>query len=243
MKKEWYENWFDSKYYHILYSNRNDQEASDFLDRIINKLNIPVNSEIADLACGKGRHSIYLNNKGMKVTGYDLSINSINHAKEFENQSLKFMVHDMREEFNVDRFDWVMNLFTSFGYFNNIEDNLKVLIAIRKSLKSNGKIVLDYFNSSFVIKNLNQVEKKTVQGTLFKIKREINRNRIIKTIEFETENGVNKFQESVDLLNNFDFEWLFSMAKLSVVDKFGDYGLNKFDPHTSPRMIYVLEKK
>ena len=73
------------------------------------------NSKLIDIACGTGRHSTYFNKKGMRVVGIDLSKNSISKAKIFENNSLIFKVHDMREVYKKDYFDIGTNLFTSFG--------------------------------------------------------------------------------------------------------------------------------
>ena len=66
-QKEWFESWFSSPYYHILYKNRDDEEAAKFIDNIINFLDPVSNAKILDAACGKGRHSIYLNEKGFDV--------------------------------------------------------------------------------------------------------------------------------------------------------------------------------
>mgnify|MGYP006218421301 CR=1 FL=1 len=107
-----------------LYKNRNEEEAQVFMDNITHYLNMPENGTILDLACGKGRHSIYLNKLGYKVTGVDLSENSIAIANESSNESLQFKTHDMREPMN-ETYDAVFNLFTSFGYFDIYEDNIK----------------------------------------------------------------------------------------------------------------------
>ena len=69
----WFENWFNSKYYHILYKNRDHKEAVFFLDNIIKNININ-DGQILDVACGKGRHAKYLNHLGFNVTGIDLSL-------------------------------------------------------------------------------------------------------------------------------------------------------------------------
>ncbi|MGB1309467.1 MAG: class I SAM-dependent methyltransferase, partial [Oceanihabitans sp.] len=93
-EKEWFASWFDSPFYHILYKDRDYTEAQQFMDNLTQYLNLPEKGKILDLACGKGRHSIYLNKLGYQVTGVDLSENSIAHAKQFENESLHFKVHD-----------------------------------------------------------------------------------------------------------------------------------------------------
>src|SRR5215471_8928653 len=126
MKKEaWYESWFDSPYYHHLYEHHDTDEASNEVEQIVEKLGIQPPSTILDVACGRGRHAIELSRKGFDVTGIDLSWKNILHAQHFEDDHLSFFVHDMREVFYVNFFDVVLNLFTSFGYFEAEKDNLK----------------------------------------------------------------------------------------------------------------------
>ena len=85
---EWFEDWFDSPYYHILYKNRDDKEAKDFISNLINYLKPGTNNILLDVACGKGRHSLFLNQLVFTVDGFDLSENSINIAKKYENKKL-----------------------------------------------------------------------------------------------------------------------------------------------------------
>ncbi len=87
---EWFEDWFNTKYYHILYENRNDDEAQSFIQRLLKELSLSKNSRVLDLACGQGRHSRFLNRLGYDVVGTDLSDQSIAHAKVNENERLKF---------------------------------------------------------------------------------------------------------------------------------------------------------
>ena len=117
-KKEWFAEWFDSPYYHVLYRDHNEQEAHDFLDRIIKNitpqyLDRRATSEVRmlDLACGKGRHSRYLAAQGFDVVGLDLSENSIAFAKQFEQPNLTFFQHDMRKPFRINYFDYIFNVF------------------------------------------------------------------------------------------------------------------------------------
>ena len=152
-KTSWYASWFDTPYYHLLYKERNQTEAQMFMDNLTNYLNISEGSKILDLACGKGRHSKYLNTIGYHVTGVDLSINSIAFAKQFEKENLHFEVHNMCKPYN-EKFDAVFNLFTSFGYFNKDENNLNTIKAIKQDLNESGFAVIDFMNSQHVIDNL-----------------------------------------------------------------------------------------
>src|SRR5690554_3145970 len=143
--KNWFVEWFDTDYYHILYKDRDYKEAALFIDNITSYLNLPDNAKVLDLCCGKGRHSSYLNTLGFDVLGVDLSENSIAEAKKNENDSLHFKTHDMREPVG-QKFDAVFNLFTSFGYFENGQDNLSTLKAIQESLLDDGFAVIDFMN-------------------------------------------------------------------------------------------------
>jgi SAM-dependent methyltransferase len=120
---EWFGTWFDSEYYHLLYKDRDYTEAEAFVAKLAAYLEPPKDALIHDLACGKGRHSIYLNKLGYHVEGSDYSANSIKHAKQHENDTLKFYVHDMRLPM-PRKYDYILNLFTSFGYFNTEAEHL-----------------------------------------------------------------------------------------------------------------------
>ena len=179
---KWFQSWFDTPYYHILYKHRDFKEAEDFIKNLVSYLNIDTDDSILDLACGKGRHSIFLNTLGYNVTGLDLSKNNIEHAKVHESNSLFFEVHDMRNTYGT-QFEVVLNLFTSFGYFENDIDNLKVIKTIKSSLKQNGIGVIDYMNSTVVIENLIAHNTYESDGVKFDLKRSYNDGFITKNIE------------------------------------------------------------
>ena len=64
-KQEWFESWFDTSYYHTLYSKRDENEAKEFIVNLVEFLKIDPKSKVLDLACGKGRHSLTLNELGL----------------------------------------------------------------------------------------------------------------------------------------------------------------------------------
>lgn len=238
--QQWYASWFDTPFYHILYKDRDHSEAQLFMDNLTEYLNVPEHGKILDLACGKGRHSMYLNSLGYNVTGVDLSENSIAYAKQFENETLHFDVHDMCKPYG-QTFDAVFNLFTSFGYFKNEDDNLKTIKAIKANLNEYGFGVIDFMNSDYVIDNLVSEDIKTVEGIDFHQKRHVEDGYIIKTITFNANNQDYSFQERVKALTLADFEMLFEKAGVYLLDVFGDYKLNSFYKNTSERLIMVFK--
>lgn len=242
MPKKWFQNWFSSPYYHILYHQRNDEEAEFFIDNLCTFLKPAENFQLLDIACGRGRHAVYLNKKGYDVTGIDLSNASIKFAKQFENENLQFYVHDMRHTFYINYFNITFNLFTSFGYFETEKDHVKALKAFNKSLKKSGILVLDYFNSEKIMRNLAHQEVKHVDGIDFYISKKIANGKIIKSISFEHKNKDFAFKEEVKAFIKSDFERMFEKSGFKVLNHFGDYALNPFDENKSDRLIFICQK-
>ncbi len=243
MQKEWFSSWFDTPYYHTLYKSRDYSEASLFIDNITQYINLPAKSMCWDLCCGKGRHSIYLNKKGYRVIGTDLSKHSICEASESANETLEFYQHDMRKLFRTNYFDAVFNLFTSFGYFEKRKDDLNVFNSVQKALKPNGIFVFDYLNSEYIKRILVSTDVKTIDGITFRISKKIENNTIIKSIDFTDNDKDFHFEERVKLFDKAYFEGLAKDCNLTVLHTFGNYQLQEFDLKTSPRLILVLQKK
>ncbi|MCP2043050.1 bifunctional 2-polyprenyl-6-hydroxyphenol methylase/3-demethylubiquinol 3-O-methyltransferase UbiG [Pontibacter sp. HSC-36F09] len=241
-QEEWFSTWFDSPYYHILYSNRDDHDARLFMDNLLAYLHPKPQHKILDLACGKGRHSLYLNELGYDVTGIDLSEKSIDYARQYENERLHFDVHDMREVYKPESFDFVLNLFTSFGYFESETENVVSLKAAATNLKHGGKLVIDFMNTDRTVERLVSHEQKEVQGILFDISRKVEHDFIVKTIHFEDKGREYCFEERVRALRQENFMEYFRIAQLRLAEVFGDYKLQPFDPEKSERIIFVLKK-
>ena len=237
----WYKDWFDSKYYHLLYKNRDHNEAALFLDNISNEFK-KKNARILDVACGKGRHAKYLNSIGFDATGVDLSFNSIKYAKKYENKKLKFHQHDMRNVFEENKFDIVTNLFTSFGYFDNTLDDQKAINSMAGNLKKGGLLLIDFMNVKKVIMNLVANEIKFIEDVKFKISRKIIDNHIIKKINIEDEENIFSHQEKVHCLTLFNFTEMLEKANMKIINLFGDYDLNNFDEQKSDRLIILAKK-
>ena len=240
--KVWYESWFDSPYYHILYKNRNGEEAGKFLDNLLLKLNISKGGQLLDLCCGKGRHSVYLNSKGFQVTGIDLSPQNIRFCKQFENDTLSFFVHDMRKLFRVNYFNAVINLFTSFGYFEREHDNALAINAAAKSLKPGGYLVIDFMNARRAVNDLIPYHINKVDGIDFHIHKRIENGFIYKDINFSDSGSEYTYREEVKILLLEDFLKYMKNAGLQVVLTCGNYQLDVFNKETSNRLIIIAKK-
>ena len=238
--KDWFTDWFNTPYYHILYKDRNDVEAQQFMRNITQFLPLPENALLLDLPCGKGRHSVFLNSLGYRVIGADLSENSIQFAKKFENSSLKFIIQDMREPFDL-QYDAVFNLFTSFGYFEEDSEDILVLQNIKNCLKENGYFVFDFLNASFLKGTLVTSETKMVDGITFHIQRKIEDGFILKHISFFADGEHHQFTESVKYLDLQKMTAFFEKVGLNLKHVFGDYQLHPFDENSSKRLILIAQ--
>ena len=240
----WFRDWFNSPYYHQLYQNRDESEAELFIDNLISHLNPPPTSEMLDVACGKGRHSIQLAQKGFNVTGIDLSEDSIRAAKELEKENLSFYVHDMRLPFWINYFDYAFNFFTSFGYFNTRREHNDSIRTIAQSLKMNGIFVIDYLNVHYSEEHLHHKSEKQIEGVHFSITKWFDETHFYKKIiiEDETQKESMEYIEKVAKFNLSDFTDMFSFEGLQIQEIFGDYSFNTYDVKKSPRLIIIAKK-
>lgn len=240
---DWFKTWFNSPYYHILYKNRDFQEAQNFIKLLVAELNLMKNDKVIDLACGKGRHSVFLNQLGFEVLGLDLSAQSIQHNQQFTNDKLQFKVHDMRAPIiGVDQVNAVLNLFTSFGYFSDEKDDERVFRSVYNILKEEGCFVLDFLNERYVKNTLIPKENQTIDGITFHLTREIRDNHVVKDILF-TDGGEDfHFYEKVKLHTKESIEDLAKEIGFERVALFGGYKLEPFNLENSSRCISVFRK-
>lgn len=239
-EKEWFENWFDTVFYHILYDYRNDDEAKLFMSNLIGFLDLSQGDKILDLPCGKGRHSLFLHSQGFNTTGADLSANSIMHAKQFEKEALSFEIHDMRNPLN-GKYDLIFNLFTSFGYFNQETTNIKVLENFKNALNKKGHIVVDFLNLHKVVKTLVPKQLIVKKGVEFLIKKRVTENFIIKEIDVNYNGEIHHYMEKVQALDLNKMERFAKVAGLEIQHVFGDYELNSFEASSSDRLILIMQ--
>tara|TARA_R110002050_G_scaffold110013_2_gene221913 strand:+ start:22676 stop:23437 length:762 start_codon:yes stop_codon:yes gene_type:complete len=241
-KENWFQKWFNTPYYHMLYHQRDNMEAKLFITNLIQELKPKADSHFLDLACGKGRHSLFLNQQGFEVTGMDLSEESINFAQQHASDSLHFYSGDMREPYGENRFDFILNLFTSFGYFENNDDNRKVCEQIAKALKPGGKVLIDFLNVSQLERGLVPQDEFLIEDCQFAIERKIVEDKVLKTIKVKEGNKEKLFYECVQLLHEEDFKNLLHESGLHYEQSFGGYTFEPYSAQKSKRLIILASK-
>ena len=241
----WFKDWFDSDFYLKVYSHRNDADARKLLEFILANISLPKRAKVLDSSCGNGRHSILLAQKGFDVTGFDLSLNLLkqaNVAKEKFNLPIKLIRADIRTFHVKEKFDLIVNLFTSFGYFVSDEENFAFFYNAFGMMESGSYFIFDYLNPKFLQKNLVGSDSQKIGESTIMQSRRIRDNRIEKEIIVNKLNETYKFQESVKLYpKDFLTEKLMKIG-FSIINTSGDYDGNNFNEMNSPRIILIMKK-
>lgn len=234
----WYEQWFDTDEYELVYQNRDEGEARQLINLIEEVTEPAPGSSVLDIGCGRGRHSVDFASRGYQVTGLDLSKRSLEAARAraaHAGVDVRFVHGDMRDPI-PQAFDRVVNLFTAFGYFESEAEHQRALDAMAGSVDRGGWFVQDFLNADYVVSNLVAADVRTVGEWEIRQSRRVKEGRIRKRIEFRQGETSHSFEESVALLDRDEMEGLHRAAGLEVVKVLGDYDGGPAGPN-APRLI------
>lgn len=243
---KWYEESF-GKDYLLIYRHRDRRQAEEEVFKMMEWLKLPIQSYILDLCCGKGRHALTLARTGYHVTGVDLSSELLQEARASDPDGLvNWIEGDMRalpdDKIFKERFDAVVNLFTSFGYFEEDREQLTVLRQMHKALKPGGRFIIDYMNAEYTINHLIPFSERIVDGTIISETRRILSGFVTKEIVIRVQGSNNltrRYSERVKLYSPEKMEVMLTTAGLTLDTIYGNYEGQSYDRKQSPRMIMV----
>jgi SAM-dependent methyltransferase len=237
---DWFEEWFGEDYLRI-YQHRDESEAERAIDLIATHVPDRKIQTVLDLACGAGRHSKALCERWWTV-GLDLSAALLRVARR-DAPEAPYVRADMRElPFADESFDLVVNLFTSFGYFQDDREHARVLARVREAMKPRGTFVIDFLNASQVRRNLVPYDERVESGIT------IEQSRIISPDDRFVEKRIRlrergrEYVERVRLLSAGDLERMLETAGFEVAHCFGDYTGASWSEN-SPRTILFASRK
>jgi len=260
IKTNWWEDIFDQKYLDT-YIDINTPTSTDREIRFLEKnFNLVGAVNILDLACGYGRHSIPLAKLGYKVTGIDYSDYFLNLAKDSakkEKVIINFKKENMIDFDTTEQFDAIINMFTSFGYFDNMSDNKKVLSNVYQSLKKGGIFILDFNNIFKTVTRVGNDGKITKNGIIeneymedlsngLNVKTENIIDLVTQTWEIkrtwqDSSNKNQTYAAKFRLFTPYEIKMLLIDTGFIVLDYFGDFD-NSFFDFKSPRFIILVKK-
>ncbi len=146
------------------------------VDQILALLGIQPGAKILDLCCGPGRHSLELARRGFTVTGVDRTQAYLAQAEEVardEELTIEFVLDDMREFRRDDSFDAAINMFTSFGYFEDIADDRLVLENLHSSLRPGGRVLMEMMGKEVLARRFLPRSWTEAEGALMLAERSV----------------------------------------------------------------------
>jgi SAM-dependent methyltransferase len=240
----WYSEWFGRQYLEI-YSYRDQEEAARDIDKVEKIIDLPRELPILDLACGSGRHALELAARGYSVVGLDLSDTLLGVARGSaagDGLCVSFVRGDKRALPFSRAFGCVLNFFTSFGYFDDEDENLSVLVGMRESLLPGGSFLVDHLNRDYVLSNLvpedysDRNGKKIVQRRRF----DESSSRVEKEITVYDGASEKTYRESVRLYGPDELSSMVERAGLRVTSILGGLDGSGFAAG-SARMVVIGE--
>lgn len=244
---KWYEKSFGEDYL-LVYKHRDAQGARCEVQKMISWLGLSQGARLLDLCCGMGRHSMALVEAGYEVTGVDLSDVLLCEAKRNDPDNLvEWLRADMRELPLHGGYEAVVNLFTSFGYFEKDEEHIKVLKEIARMLKPKGRFIIDFLNPSYTEAHLIPYSERIDVGQRIIENRRIVGGYVEKHIAICEEGHVGEkefvvprnYLERIKLYSYERFLAMLSEAGLQLDKVHGGYDEEIYDMESSPRMILV----
>jgi len=246
--KAWHEeDAFWTKWAPFMFHERRWEQAQEEVADIISLLKVSPGASILDLCCGPGRHSLQLARAGFCVTGVDRTKTYLEKARkqaEKEALNIEFIREDMRSFCRPDTFDIVINLFTSFGYFEDINDDRRVVGNVYRSLKDKGVFLIDTVGKEVLARIFRERDWYKVDDILVLQERKVSRNwnwmenRWImvkdgKTEESRLSHRLYSAAELVALLRDCGF---------GAIDVYGDLTGIPYD-HTAKRLVIAAHKE
>lgn len=240
----WYEGWFGSDAYDLVYDHRDEVEAEQLVDLVERKIDPDASAHVVDVGCGRGRHARIFARRGYRVTGVDLSEEAIADARDQARQEgldARFMQGDMRDPVCDGCADGVVNLFTTFGYFENDAENQRALAAMTTALRPGGWFLQDFLNAPQVIDTLKPADTHTVNGVTIQQRRWIEDDRINKRIRLERDGRTETYRESVRLFTLEELTHMYEAVGLDLVETYGNYDGSPYTPK-SARLLLQARK-
>jgi SAM-dependent methyltransferase len=231
---DWWQTWFGPGYL-ALYDGVLAERTPVETDQIEALLQLHPPQRILDLPCGQGRHAIELARRGYEVTGVDLSPYMLGVARERADASgvrVRWMAGDMREALPGETFDLVLNLFTSFGYFDDEADDRRVVRAAASMLKPGGRFLLEVINGERIMGDFQEREWFTIGQTAVMERRslDVSARRMVVERTVSSTDGDETSVHAVRLYSGSAVKTMLDAAGFSRVELYGDWDGARLTP-------------
>ncbi len=244
-EKGWFEDqWFWEDYREVLFPRERLESTEHQVDRFVELLELESGDRILDLACGVGRHSLELARRGYRVTGLDLSVSYMDEASkraEEEGLSAEFIQGDMREFVAEEEYDAVINFWSSHGYFEDEEDNYRVIENVYRSLKEDGIFLIDVMGKEILHRIYTERDWGRVDGGFFLEERTLGEDHLESNWILIKDGRVSEHKFFYRLYTPEEIEMSLKRAGFYSVEIYGDLYGSRYDGDAE-RLIAIARK-
>jgi SAM-dependent methyltransferase len=231
----------------VLFHRQRMTNAPGEIDKIISLGGFKPGSKILDLCCGVGRHSIELARRGFDVTGIDITTRYLKQAEaraKKDGIKIEFINADMRKFVRKSRFDVVINLFTSFGFFENQKDDKKVITNVYRSLKRGGILVMDLIGREVLAKHFRRTDWVELDGMFLLEKRELHDNwsRVHNTWILIKDGHQKKEELDLRLYTALELKMLLADCGFKRIEVYGNLAGDPYD-EKAQRLVMIGHKQ
>jgi len=230
-----------------IFNQQRIAKAVDEVDKIINLLQLTHGDHILDLGCGTGRISLELARRGFQVTGVDRTWTFLDQAMKNageEGLNIEFVQDDMRSFCRADSFDSVLSMFTSFSYFEDPEDDRKVVMNVYDSLKPGSNVIIETHGKETLARVFRERDWNEADGVIVLQERKVTENWSWMQNRWIMLKGNERFENEIShrLYAATEMETMLTGCGFSKVDIFGNLNGDPYD-HKAQRLITVGQKQ
>jgi cyclopropane fatty-acyl-phospholipid synthase-like methyltransferase len=254
-RRPWYDTLFRRDYFDLFYvggvftPEQIEQQAERQVEFVVNALELAEGARVLDLCCGWGRHSVRLAQHGFRVTGLDLSAYHLRLAQAAARKAgveVEWVRADMRDVPRGRRFDAVINMFTSFGYFETEAEDQKVLDGVARALRPGGRFFIDTINHDGLMRVFRETDwQQRTDGSITTERRryDVRTGRMNNEWTHIAADGKRRRHSFSHRLYTFtELAAMLSKAGLRVVSAWGNFDGSELTM-SSPRIIALAERR
>jgi len=230
----------------LLFNQKRLADSALQVDQIIKLLQIEQGEKILDLCCGIGRHSLEFTRRGFDVTGVDRTtfyLDKAQNQSKAEDLNIEFVNEDMRNFCLADTFDVVINMFTSFGYFEKVEDDRRVVENVYRSLKSGGKFLIEIMGKELITRDFRERDWNEINGFIILEERRLlnNWDKIENRWIILKDNQQIEYKFVLRLYSAKELTSLLTQCGFSDIEVYGSLAGIDYD-HNAKRLVVLARK-
>jgi SAM-dependent methyltransferase len=245
--KSWYEDdGFWESVSPILFGEKCWSSTGLQVEQVTRMLGVAPPARVLDLCCGLGRHSLELARQGFQVTGVDRTAFYLDRARQqaqHDGLNVEFVQDDMRRFCRPDAFDVVVNLYTSFGYFENPAEDRRVLVNMHRSLRPGGRLAMEMMGKEVLARIFRERDWREEGGVIWLEERKVSKDWTWIDCRWILLQGDKRreFRISHRLYSAAELTALLKDCGFRAVDIHGDLGGAPYD-HNADRLVVVAHK-